>query len=162
MDKHGPCNCANAVVTCTDAKATSSGLRRTLAIVVGPNIATMSGAVAWKVARSITSRDVIDTLGELFAMRGVPRPISSDNGPEFLATGIRRWLEQVGVGTLYVEPGSPWQNGYAERFHSFPTWRRMDARFHFPRAMCAVCLASRMVPSATCDARIPLWQVSGS
>ncbi len=71
-----------------------------------------------KVDRSITSEDVIDTLSELFAMRGVPRCIRSDNGPEFIARAIRRWLAQVKVQTLYVEPGSPWENGYAESFHS--------------------------------------------
>jgi transposase InsO family protein len=74
--------------------------------------------LALKVARSMTSEDVIDTLAELFAMRGVPRQIRSDNGPEFIAAGIRRWLAQVGVTTLYIEPGSPWENGYAESFHS--------------------------------------------
>jgi transposase InsO family protein len=61
---------------------------------------------------------VIDTLAELFAMRGVPSCIRSDNGPEFVAQAIRRWLAQVGVETLYIEPGSPWENGFAESFHS--------------------------------------------
>ena len=70
-----------------------------------------------KVDRGITSRDVIDTLTELFAMRGTPRQIRSDNGPEFVAHALRRWLGAVGVGTLYIEPGSPWENGYAESFH---------------------------------------------
>jgi len=74
--------------------------------------------LALKVDRSITSEDVIDTLAELFAMRGVPRAIRSDNGPEFVAHAIRRWLDQVGTAALYIEPGSPWQNGYAESFHS--------------------------------------------
>jgi putative transposase len=60
---------------------------------------------------------VIDTLTELFAMRGVPRHICSDNGPEFVAKALRHWLEKVGVGTLYIEPGSPWENGFAESFH---------------------------------------------
>jgi transposase InsO family protein len=71
-----------------------------------------------KVDRGITSEAVIDWLAELFAMRGAPRCIRSDNGPEFIAHAIRRWLAQVGVETLYIEPGSPWQNGYAESFHS--------------------------------------------
>jgi putative transposase len=71
-----------------------------------------------KVDRSITSEDVIDTLAELFAMRGVPRHIRSDNGSEFIARAIQRWLRQVEVETLYVEPASPWENGYAESFHS--------------------------------------------
>jgi putative transposase len=70
-----------------------------------------------KVARGITSEDVIDTLAELFAMRGVPKHIRSDNGPEFIAKAIRKWTEQLGIETLYIEPGSPWQNGYAESFH---------------------------------------------
>ena len=73
--------------------------------------------LALKVDRGITSRDVIDTLAELFAMRGVPRYIRSDNGPEFIAQTLRHWLKLVGVGTLYIEPGSPWENGYAESFH---------------------------------------------
>lgn len=70
-----------------------------------------------KVARGITSEDVIDTLAELFAMRGVPKHIRSDNGPEFIAKAIRKWTGQLGIETLYIEPGSPWQNGYAESFH---------------------------------------------
>jgi putative transposase len=74
--------------------------------------------LALKVDRSITSEDVIDTLAELFAIRGVPQCIRSDNGPEFIALAIRRWLCQVDVETLYIEPGSPWENGYAESFHS--------------------------------------------
>lgn len=74
--------------------------------------------LALKADRSITSEDVIDTLAELFAMRGVPRAIRSDNGPEFVAHAIRAWLARVGVEAKYVAPGSPWQNGYAESFHS--------------------------------------------
>jgi transposase InsO family protein len=71
-----------------------------------------------KVDRSITSEDVIDTLAELFAMRGVPRHIRSDNGPEFIARAIQRWTKQLSIETLYIEPGSPWENGFAESFHS--------------------------------------------
>jgi len=73
--------------------------------------------LALKVARGITSEDVIDTLAELFAMRGVPRHIRSDNGPEFIAHAIRRWTGQLDLETLYIEPGAPWENGYAESFH---------------------------------------------
>lgn len=71
-----------------------------------------------KPARSITSEDVIDTLAELFAMRGVPKHIRSDNGPEFIALAIQRWLAQLEIEALYIEPGSPWENGYAESFNS--------------------------------------------
>ena len=74
--------------------------------------------LALKVDRSITSEDVIDTLAELFAMRGVPQCIRSDNGPEFIANAIQRWLKQLDIEALYIEPGSPWENGYAESFHS--------------------------------------------
>ena len=74
--------------------------------------------LALKVGRSITSEDVIDTLAELFALRGVPRCVRSDNGPEFIAQAIGRWFTQTGVTSLYVEPGAPWENGYAESFHS--------------------------------------------
>ena len=63
--------------------------------------------LALKVDRSITSEDVIDTLPELFAMRGVPKHIRSDNGPEFMAAAIRHWLAQAGVEALYIEPGNP-------------------------------------------------------
>jgi putative transposase len=69
-----------------------------------------------KVARSITSEDVIDTLAELFAMRGVPECVRSDNGPEFVSRAIREWLARLRIETLYLAPGSPWENGYAESF----------------------------------------------
>ena len=79
--------------------------------------------LALKCDRSITSEDVIDTLAELLAMHGVPQHIRSDNGSEFTAKAIRRWLGQLDVGTLYIEPASPWQNGPllrgpGESFHS--------------------------------------------
>lgn len=74
--------------------------------------------LALKVARSVTSEDVIDTLAELFAMRGVPEAIRSDNGPEFVSRAIQEWLARLSIETLYIAPGSPWENGYAESFHS--------------------------------------------
>jgi transposase InsO family protein len=74
--------------------------------------------LALEVDRSITAEKVIDVLAELFRIRGVPKHIRSDNGPEFIAQAIPRWLSLAGVETLYVEPGSPWENGYAESFHS--------------------------------------------
>jgi len=70
-----------------------------------------------EVARSITADDVIEQLIRLFRQRGVPEHVRSDNGPEFIATALRKWLERASVGTLYVEPGAPWENGYAEAFH---------------------------------------------
>lgn len=61
---------------------------------------------------------MIDVLIELFRVRGLPRHIRCDNGPEFIARAIRNWLERAKVETLYIEPASPWENGYAESFHS--------------------------------------------
>ena len=72
---------------------------------------------AIEVGRSITSKGVIAVLEYLFTVRGVPGFIRSDNGPEFMAQAIKRRLEDRAVGTLYIEPGSPWENGYIESFH---------------------------------------------
>ncbi len=74
--------------------------------------------LAMRVARHITSGDVLEVLYELFLLRGVPDHIRSDNGPEFTAKAVRRWLNRVGVKTLFIEPGSPWENGYVESFNS--------------------------------------------
>ncbi len=73
--------------------------------------------LAMLVKRHITSQDVIDQLFELIIFRGIPEHIRSDNGPEFTAKAIRRWLNCVGVKTLFIEPGSPWENGYIESFN---------------------------------------------
>jgi putative transposase len=73
--------------------------------------------LATLVARKITSHDVIDVLFELFILRGIPEHIRSDNGPEFTAKAVRKWLNKLGVKTLFIEPGSPWENGYVESFN---------------------------------------------
>ena len=70
-----------------------------------------------KVNRRIRSQDVIDELFELFILRGIPEHIRSDNGPEFTAKAVRKWLGRLGVKTLFIEPGSPWENGYIESFN---------------------------------------------
>ncbi len=74
--------------------------------------------LALEVARSITASDAIDVLAEVFIIRGVPGHVRSDNGPEFIARAIRSYLKKADVQTLYVAPASPWENGYAESFHS--------------------------------------------
>ena len=73
--------------------------------------------LAIRADRHIRSSDVIETLTELMVTRGVPDHIRSDNGPEFTARAIREWLAKVGAKTLYIEPGSPWENGYVESFN---------------------------------------------
>lgn len=74
--------------------------------------------LALEVERSLTALDVIDILSQVLWVRGTPGHIRSDNGPEFIAHAIRRYLGQAEVGTLYIEPGAPWENGYAESFFS--------------------------------------------
>jgi len=69
------------------------------------------------VARKIRNQEVIDILFNLFIFRGIPEHIRSDNGPEFTAKSIRRWLSRLGVKALFIEPGSPWENGYIESFN---------------------------------------------
>ena len=69
------------------------------------------------VKRSIKSQDVIDQLFELFFFRGIPEHIRSDNGPEFTSKDIRKWLSRLGVKTLFIETGRPWENGYIESFN---------------------------------------------
>jgi len=69
------------------------------------------------VARRLDSESVLCRLATLFVERGVPEHIRSDNGPEFTAQAVREWLGRVGVKTLYIEPGAPWENGYIESFN---------------------------------------------
>jgi len=73
--------------------------------------------LAIDVARSLKSDDVLEQLAWLMAIRGVPEHIRSDNGAEFTAKVVRKWLKNVGVRTLFIEPGSPWENGYIESFN---------------------------------------------
>ncbi len=74
--------------------------------------------LAIEVDRSITSTEVLQVLSRLMCERGEPGYIRSDNGPEFIAEAVKGWLAQAGVGTLYIGPGSPWENGYSESFNS--------------------------------------------
>ena len=69
------------------------------------------------VGRRLTADDVLGTLTDLFIMQGCPGHMRSDNGPEFCATVVREWLHWLDVRTLFVEPGSPWENRYSESFN---------------------------------------------
>jgi len=69
------------------------------------------------VERRLKSDDVLFCLAELFIKHGAPQYIRSDNGPEFTAKAVREWLGSIGVKTLFIEPGSPWENGYNESFN---------------------------------------------
>jgi putative transposase len=70
------------------------------------------------VARRLRSDDVLHCLTDLFVEHGPPDHVRSDNGPEFVAKNVRGWLSRIGVKTLFIEPGSPWENGYCESFNS--------------------------------------------
>lgn len=75
-------------------------------------------ALAIRVKRRLNSTDVLETLADLMILRGPPAYVRSDNGPEFIATTLREWIAAVGSQTAYIEPGSPWENGYCESFNS--------------------------------------------
>ena len=75
-------------------------------------------SLAIRVRRKLSSADVIDVLTDLFILRGIPAYIRSDNGPEFVAEAVRGWIAAVGARTAFIEPGSPWENGYIESFNA--------------------------------------------
>mgnify|MGYP000613086638 CR=1 FL=1 len=75
------------------------------------------GCLALVVERRLRSDDVLHCLTDLFVAHGIPEHIRSDNGPEFTAKAVCRWLGKLGVDTMYIEPGSPWENGYIESFN---------------------------------------------
>jgi putative transposase len=73
--------------------------------------------LAIRVERKLGSTEVIDVLTDLFISRGIPAYIRSDNGPEFVATAVKAWITELGARPAYIEPGSPWENGYVESFN---------------------------------------------
>ena len=73
--------------------------------------------LALKVARRINSFGVIETLADAMLEKGVPEHVRCDNGPEMIARALREWLAGLGTKPLYIEPGSPWENGYCESFN---------------------------------------------
>jgi putative transposase len=130
--------------------------------------------LALDVARSLRSENVLDRLESLFVQRGTPEYIRSDNGPEFTARTVRTWLAQVGVQTLFIEPGSPWENGYVESFNGklrdellgreiFYTLREAQVlierwRMHYNRLRPHSALNYRPpAPEAIAPIMIPLW-----
>ena len=75
-------------------------------------------SLAIRVRRKLSSTDVIDVLTDLFILRGIPAYVRSDTGPEFVAEAVRRWITAGGARTAFIEPGSPWENGYIESFNA--------------------------------------------
>ena len=73
--------------------------------------------LAIDIGRKLNKEDVLERLTSLFVCRGIPEHIRSDNGSEFTAKAVRSWLQRLGIKTLYIEHGSPWENGYIESFN---------------------------------------------
>ncbi len=73
--------------------------------------------LAVRVARRLTHKDVLEVLTDLFCEQGVPVHIRSDNGSEFTSKRVRHWLAMLAVKPLFIEPGSPWENGFIESFN---------------------------------------------
>ena len=73
--------------------------------------------LAIEVRRRFSGAEVIEVLSDAMLIQGIPEHIRSDNGPEMTSKVVRKWLEQVGSQTLFIEPGSPWENGYNESFN---------------------------------------------
>jgi len=91
-------------------------------------------ALAIRVKRRLNSTDVLETLADLMIMRGLPAFVRSDNGPEFIAITLRKWIAAVGSQTAYIEPGSPWENGYCESFNSKLRDELLDGEIFFSLA----------------------------
>lgn len=83
------------------------------------------------VARRIRSQDLILALADLFLKRGLPKHIRSDNGPEFIAKKLKHWLHRLEVKPLYIEPGSPWENGYVESFNGKMRYELLNGEIFF-------------------------------
>src|SRR6056297_2500974 len=104
--------------------------------------------LAIRIDRRLRSTDIIDLLSDLFILRGVPDHIRSDNGPEFAAKAVRDWIAAVGARTTYIEPGSPWENGYCESFNAKLRDELLNGEIfyslaewpHAPRTNCRRCL----------------------
>ena len=89
-------------------------------------------------ARKIRAHDVLEVLADLFVRHGPPEYLRSDNGPEFTAKLVRRWLGRVGVETLFIEPGSPWENGYNESFNGKLRDELLNGEIFYSLAQAAV------------------------
>jgi putative transposase len=87
--------------------------------------------LATYVARRIRSQDVIFVLADLFIEHGTPTHIRSDNGPEFIAKKLRKWFKDLKVEPLFIEPGSPWENGYCESFNGKMRYQLLDGEIFY-------------------------------
>ena len=99
-------------------------------------------SLAIRVERKLKSSDVIDVLSDLFILRGVPGHIRSDNGPEFVAKAVRKWIETAGSKTAYIMPGSPWENGFIESFNARLRDELLDGEIFYSLAEAKIIIES--------------------
>jgi putative transposase len=98
--------------------------------------------LAIRVSRKLNSIAVVDLLSDLFILRGIPGHVRSDNGPEFIAKAVRAWIAAVGARTAYIEPGSPWENGYLESFNARLRDELLDGEVFYSLAEAKVVIES--------------------
>ena len=94
------------------------------------------------IERSLKSADVIDVLSDLFILRGVPGHVRSDNGPEFVAKAVQKWIGAVGAKTAYIMPGSPWENGFIESFNARLRDELLDGEIFYSLAEAKIIIES--------------------
>lgn len=98
--------------------------------------------LAIRIERSLKSTDVIDVLSDLFILRGVPGHVRSDNGPEFVAKAVQKWIGAVGAKTAYIMPGSPWENGFIESFNARLRDELLDGEIFYSLAEAKIIIES--------------------
>lgn len=98
--------------------------------------------LAIRIERSLKSADVIDVLSDLFILRGVPGHVRSDNGPEFVAKAVQKWIGAVGAKTAYIMPGSPWENGFIESFNARLRDELLDGEIFYSLAEAKIIIES--------------------
>ena len=98
--------------------------------------------IAIRIDRRLKSVDVIDVLSDLFILRGVPKHIRSDNGPEFVAKAVQEWIAAVGAKTAYITPGSPWKNGFIESFNARLRDELLDGEIFYSLAEARIIIES--------------------
>jgi transposase InsO family protein len=99
-------------------------------------------SLAIRIDRRLKSIDVIDVLSDLFILRGVPGHIRSDNGPEFVAKAVQKWITAVGAKTAYITPGSPWENGFIESFNARLRDELLDGEIFYSLAEAKIIIES--------------------
>jgi transposase InsO family protein len=98
--------------------------------------------LAIRIDRRLKPIDVIDVLSDLFVLRGVPGHIRSDNGPEFVAKSVQKWITAVGAQTAYITPGSPWENGFIESFNARLRDELLDGEIFYSLAEAKIVIES--------------------